>query len=353
MASIPIAFGIRYRGLRRVADYLNVGLDYFARVIAKYSTPFPVGLFSKNFRNEAEKMEEELLDWIRSKNRGVRNMQDAPISINLQEKKEKFIGRLWKDFIESLGLNEKPQNGGGKSTSDKNKRNTPATDENTPPPEPTDDIKYRIHNLELDAFEKHNFPDYDKKITALKHEYDEIRTQNQVSTWRINKIEKGIDDTVKKIFDLQNSNTRVVSEAMMQNMAQKVWILEGFELGHWYLENKIFPERVCPPMYTPPPPDRPQFSGNGEGDGHAPEVPDEIIGDDIDDAAISARVQPPKIPITPPPTPEKVTEDPLRKTPNQENEAKLDTPETAIDGDAPKKEKPDEGETSDNSPDQK
>ncbi|MFN0190228.1 MAG: hypothetical protein ACKVQV_16135 [Bacteroidia bacterium] len=261
MAAIPIAFGIRYRGLRGIAEYLNAGLNYFSKLAGKYSTPYPVNLFSKNFRVEAQKMEEELLDWIRSKNQGVRNMQEAPVELNHKEKKEKFVRRMWNDFLESLGLDK---NRSEKSGDNSSKDSLMVGDSNKTVSEKVevtvnDEIRYRVHNIELDAFEKNNFPDYDKKISGLKHEYDEIRTQSQVSARRLTDLEREIDEITRRIFDLQYNNTRSVNDILMQNMAQKLWLMEGFELGLWYIKNNIFPQRDCPPVYRPSSPDRPRI----------------------------------------------------------------------------------------------
>lgn len=262
LSAIPVAMGIRYRGLRRVGEYLNQGLGYFNSKIAEYSTPPPVHIFSDKFEEEALQMQEELLSSIRGKNQGVRDMLDAPIQEKKEEKKAKIFTRFWKDFVASLGFyssaKENPvedtelQNVAPKAS--ENSNNASHSISGTTPVNPE---VIKIYNLELDEFERNNFPDHEKEIAALKYQYDEIRTRQRDATTETIALEQEIDEIVKKIFDLKSNRIESVNRLSIENMVRKTWIMEGFELGLWYLHNNIFEEMPDKLPYDFPPKGRP------------------------------------------------------------------------------------------------
>jgi hypothetical protein len=234
ISASTIAYGIRYRGLRRISNDLESYISLLTAIIAKYSSPFTVDLHSKEFKEKIRMIQNDLLDWISGKNTGVRKMQDVHIVDYLEERND---GRV-KRFLDRLfRRNNSKQN--------QNKNTTQLANSSTSSPSTTidDDIKLRVHSIELDAFEKQNFPDYDKKIMAAKYEYDEIRQQNQSVSRRINELEDEIDEIIGRIFTLQKNKSDVIWDISLQSLQQKTWIQEGFELGLWYLKNDLFPER--------------------------------------------------------------------------------------------------------------
>lgn len=234
VAAVTMAFGIRYRGLHKLAIELEEAIGVCTQIIARYSSPIPVGIHSNAFRLTFKHMQSDMLDWMKAKNEGIHKMQESPGAVFTEKGP-----RRWQRFKNWLNrINQRPAV--SRSSSDEL-----WADERIPS---------QIRGLELDAYEKQYFPEFDKKITAHKFEYEEIRLQSQAMARRQTDLESKIEEQKKHVFDLQKNQAYALRIAHRQSVEYQNWIFEGFELGLWYLKNGLFPQRDPLPLYIDLPP---------------------------------------------------------------------------------------------------
>lgn len=236
LSAIPLAFGYRYRGLLQMSEQLNQGLGTCAFYIRKYSSPRPVGLHTDQYRQKFKEMQLNLLIWIDEKNNVVKSMQD----IHSNDVNQKIVRNLWQEILKIIGFQSK------------NNPNMPLGQLNNSSlsKEYQDGDDNSLQYLELNSFEKQNFPDYDKLIATYKYEYEVLRHQKH-SISKINtKLETDIEKLLVKIFSFRRDQMKSEFYTRFNGMEQENWLREGFELGSWYLKNNlIFPERDCHPIY--------------------------------------------------------------------------------------------------------
>jgi hypothetical protein len=233
LAAIPLAFGFRYRGLLQSLEQINQGLGACSYYIKKYSSPRPIGIHSELFRQKFKEIQTNLLNWIDDKNQAIKAMQEM---VTLQEI-EKTNGIWWKTILKR----------GSKLKSLLNGNNSDLTKDGHS--QEGSNIKY----LELNSFEKQNFPEHDKLISTYLFEYGEIRSQFNSFSKLLAKLESDIENTMLKVFSLRRDQTHLELNVRFTGLCQENFLREGFELGLWYIENKsILPNRICPPIYHYP-----------------------------------------------------------------------------------------------------